>query len=160
MKINFEKNQEKQSIKSYTVIIPNPPDFIYVEISKKVLNRWIKKKTKKYLTANVWYGSSGTRDEVKHRMEIKKKSMWFLHSCVHKIPKFIEFPLKFTYTYYHSSTTFDLQNKLYFWAKLFEDYLVDTNKIPDDNVNYITSEHYEFIKSEEKKLIIKIEVIT
>lgn len=149
----------KESITSYKIIIENPIDYVITEAREKKTGKWITKKTKKYFTANIWYGSTGSKFEGRTRGQIKKKAMWFLHSYINKCPKFDKFPLRITYTYCAPITRFDLQNKLFFWAKLFEDYLVSRKLIPDDNVKYIQSERYEFAESSQKKLIILIESI-
>lgn len=159
MKLNFKEKEVTESSEDITIVIPNPLEFIYVVSSKKKMGKWVKVRTKKYLTANLWYSSTGSFTDIQMRTDVKKGTMWFLHSYVKQIPKLTKFPIRITYIYYSNLRKVDLQNKLYFWAKLFEDYLVSRKVIPDDSIYYIQSEHYEFIESKDYKLVIKIQCI-
>lgn len=159
MNLLFSK-EKKEEPESFKIVLPHPPTFIYVNgILKKQNGKWKKTKVRKYLTANLWYGASGNADEVKIITQIKHKIKLFFLSKDLQIPVFTKFPLRITYTYYGPKGEFDLQNKLFFWAKLFEDFLQKQGKIPEDNVEHIQSERYEYVASKEPELVIEIEKI-
>lgn len=46
------------------------------------------------------------------------------------------------YTYTSKKISFDVENRLGFWSKVFLDYAKGTNLIKDDNVKYIASVSY------------------
>lgn len=62
------------------------------------------------------------------------------------------------YTYYSSKTTFDIENRLGFWSKVFLDYAKGTNLISDDNVKHIGAITYESYYHKEKEDILQIEI--
>jgi hypothetical protein len=108
----------------------------YINISKK--------KTKRcYLTSNIFYG--GVHFAV--RKKIVDGCRKYLNTLLRpeEIIKNLKTPIAIEYIYIsQKNTTFDLDNKLSFWNKIFSDWLVENNIIPDDNVNYIRKISYEY----------------
>lgn len=151
---------------SYKLVAVNPPQFVDISIYKKVGigKKYRKTPVRKYFTANIWYGTSsvGTntgKNEILIRQAAKNKAIWFLKSYIKHIPKFTKFPIRISYEYHYKLGKYDLHNKLFFWAKIFEDYITKIKVIPDDSVKYITEESYKYIESKESKLVITIESI-
>ena len=169
MNLKFNKQKElfkvakdlNRQVPAFKIVISKPPEYILVNsVTRNTNGNWKKVKVKKYLTANLWYGSdSNKKTEIEIRTQIKHKIKLFLLSLDLNIPEFKSFPLRIIYTYYGPKGAFDLQNKLFFWAKLFEDFLQKQGKIPNDNINYIQSERYEYIESTDKRLEIEIKTI-
>lgn len=146
--------------------ITNPPDYVDVNIYKKAgkskLSGYIKKLVRKYFTANIWYAKSSEKNDILIATAAKKKvDMFFLVYVKMHCPtiKLEDCPVRMSYEIHRPLTKFDLHNKLFFWAKLFHDYMVNTKKIPDDSVKYIQEENYKFVESKESLLIITIESI-
>lgn len=62
------------------------------------------------------------------------------------------------YTYESNKTSFDVENRLGFWSKVFLDYVKGTKLIPDDNVKSVKSVTYQSVYHTDKSdnLIIKV----
>lgn len=62
------------------------------------------------------------------------------------------------YTYESNKTSFDVENRLGFWSKVFLDYVKGTKLIPDDNVKSVNSVTYQSVYHTDKtdNLIIKV----
>ena len=121
----------------YTKEISNP-------IEKLVLGK--KKKTTYYLTANIFY--SGTHFSIRKQIvdKVKFYLMSYLQDCPH-LPN----PVSISIGYQtNKNTRFDLDNKAFFWSKLFCDTLQSMKKIDDDSVAYIKQLHYFYQKGEPK----------
>jgi hypothetical protein len=115
---------------------------------------------KVYLTANVWYGSEtsgrqgekrkhGVTNEHLKRKEVKQKAIWSIHSECIKIPNYTQEKIKLTIIYSSKREGFDIDNKGYFWGKLFLDHIKRLGKIKEDTVKYVTSVSYKYKKGEE-----------
>lgn len=50
------------------------------------------------------------------------------------------------YIYESKKTSFDVENRLGFWSKVFLDYAKGTDTIPDDNVKTVKSVEYKYIQ--------------
>lgn len=63
-----------------------------------------------------------------------------------------------SYIYESKRTTFDIENRLGFWSKVFLDYVKGTRTIPDDNVKTVKSITYQFIYNNSTTDKLKIQV--
>lgn len=127
------------------IVIQEPLE--YLDIGKKKVKRY-------YLTANIFYGT------INHfiRADIVQKCKWFLHNHLQQIPK-IDSVISINLEYHtEKNNEFDIDNKLFFWSKLIQDWLVKNNKIPTDSVKHIQEVRYRYRRGE-SKLILKIETI-
>ena len=66
--------------------------------------------------------------------------------------------LKIVYTYISNKTTFDIENRLGFWSKVFLDFSKGTKLIKDDNVKHINTIEYRSEYSNDKNDILRIEI--
>ena len=140
----------------------------YIDLTgKRIDPKTLKPKFKRYyLNANLFYSS------MNHfvQKDIIEKVKLFLHPHIKDIPVISDYPVEICLEYYNTKTTYDLDNKLYFWNKVIADKLVKDGrvteaqavikkgktvitetvvkygKLPDDNVKYISkltfSAHY------------------
>lgn len=125
--------------------IPSPPTFYMID------------GTKYYLTANVFFAS--------HHWRIRKKiTTWakkFLHErMLHLKPLKARTTLLVVFSVKREITpkmNFDIDNRGYFWGKMFQDVLEDLNLVLNDNTYWISKVHYEFDwKRKEDNLTFKI----
>lgn len=106
-------------------------DLLYEEIS----HLYMVGKRKHYLTANIFYG--GVHWAIRSKIVEMAKSE--LSVLAHSIPPIKDFPIAIEINYISSKKTFDIDNKAYFWAKVFVDYIKTHKVIPDDNVRFIST---------------------
>tara|TARA_R110000851_G_scaffold205159_3_gene357147 strand:+ start:846 stop:1241 length:396 start_codon:yes stop_codon:yes gene_type:complete len=127
---------------------------IYKKIIKNPLEKLTLGKIKKttyYLTANIFY--SGVHFAV--RKKIVDTVKLYLKSELRDCP-LITKPISISIGYQtNKNTTFDLDNKSYFWSKVICDVLQEMNKLPDDSVKFIQQIHY-FYKRGDSELIFQI----
>lgn len=130
--------------------IPNPLEYIEF-VGKRINKKTGKVKTTKYyLTANLFYST------LNHfvQKEILEKVKWFLHPHMSSIPVLDDFPIQIELKYYNTKTTYDVDNKLYFWNKVICDKLAQDGKIPNDNVKYISKLTFCALYGEPKLVIV------
>lgn len=98
---------------------------------------------KHYLTANIFYSGVhwSTRAKIVETAKIE------LMSKANKLCRFKDTPIVINIIYHSKKTTFDIDNKAYFWAKCFFDFIKTKELIPDDNVKFICSLHLDYVKS-------------
>ena len=73
-----------------------------------------------------------------------------------RLPKACCYPLKLTVEIHNEKNGVqDLDNKAYFWSKIFLDYLKFNKVIKDDSVQYIDDIHYKYFRGP-SKLVFKI----
>ena len=142
-------------------VIINDPITKYVKANKKIKldkkNRIIKEEVY-YLTANIFY--DGTHWAIKSKVVNYAKDwiIWFLKD----IPKIEKCKLEITY--HHNTDSFDLDNKVYFWAKIILDLMkTPTSKqiikaneynnpiktlsvLKDDTVKYVDDIHMKYLR--------------
>lgn len=98
---------------------------------------------KHYLTANIFYAGChwATRTKIVEmaKVELMQKAI--------KLRRFNELPIVVNIVYHSKKTTFDIDNKAYFWAKCFFDFIKTKGLLPDDNVKFICSLHLDYEKS-------------
>ena len=90
---------------------------------------------KHYLTANIFYG--GVHWAIRSKIVDYAKAE--LLQYISAIPPLKDFPIHIEVGYHSSKKTFDIDNKAYFWAKVFIDLIKTKKFVPDDNVRFISS---------------------
>jgi hypothetical protein len=110
---------------------------------------------KRYTSMNLFYSNThwsvrkGIVDKAKLSLKpfVDKKLFNIKSQAVH-----IE------YIYESNKTSFDVENRLGFWSKVFLDYVKGTKLIPDDNVKSVKSVKYSSVyhtvKSDNLKIIV------
>lgn len=130
---------------------------LYKKIIEKPLEKLTfgkKKKSTYYLTANIFY--SGIHFAV--RKKIVDTVKLYIKSELRDCPVISE-KISISIGYQtNKNTTFDLDNKAYFWSKVICDALQEMKKLPDDSTKYIHQIHYYYQKGE-PKLIFQINVL-
>lgn len=61
-----------------------------------------------------------------------------------------------TYIYSSKRSSFDIENRLGFWSKVFLDYVKGTDTVPDDNVKTVKSVEYVYSSHKEDEDSLKI----
>ena len=61
-----------------------------------------------------------------------------------------------TYIYQSKRSSFDIENRLGFWSKVFLDYTKGTDTIPDDNVKTVKSIEYKYLSHNDDEDSLKI----
>lgn len=117
---------------------------------------FIVSKKKRYTSMNLFYSNThwsvrkGVVDKAKKALSIFVDKALFNKKAKNK--------LLIKYIYYSNKTTFDIENRLGFWSKVFLDYAKGSVLIKDDNVKHISSIVYESYYHKEKEDIIQIEI--
>lgn len=135
MAAKVQKIQEKKARSQANpkeVVIDDPPTFRKLD------------GTKYYLTANVFFASyhwkvrkhitTWTKNYLKPRMRHLKPLA--AHSTL-----LVVFSVKREIT---PKMNFDVDNRGYFWGKMFQDQLEKMELVPNDNAYWISKVHYEF----------------
>ena len=137
-----------------------PPIFMTEEIIIEIDNipsYYIVSRKKRYTSMNLFYSNThwsvrkGIVDKAKKTLgQFIDKSIFNVKPS--KLRRVIE------YHYFSSKKTFDIENRLGFWSKVFLDFAKGTKLIPDDNIQHIGCVcYYSHIhKSKEDKLRIVI----
>lgn len=131
-------------MKKFSIAIHNIPSYFIV--SRK----------KRYTSMNLFY--SNTHWSVRKGVVDKAKKSLALFIDKKLFNKKTKNKLLIKYTYYSSKTTFDIENRLGFWSKVFLDYAKGTSLIKDDNVKHIGAITYESYYHKEKEDILQIEI--
>lgn len=97
-----------------------------------------------------WSVRKGVVDKAKKSLSIYIDKALFNKKAKNK--------LLIKYKYYSNKTTFDIENRLGFWSKVFLDYAKGSVLVKDDNVKHISSIVYESYYHKEKEDIIQIEI--
>ena len=63
-----------------------------------------------------------------------------------------------SYVYVSKKSSFDIENRLGFWSKVFLDYAKGTAMIPDDNVKTIKKISYDYVHTTNPKDTLKISI--
>ena len=109
------------------------------------------KKSKYYLTANLFYSSV----HYAVRKQVVDEAKAFIAPFIIDCPV-LEAPLSVSIGYQSmKNTNFDLDNKAFFWQKIILDLLQRHKKIVDDNVKVIQQIHY-FYKKGDPSIILQI----
>lgn len=147
MKLNFSTDEPVRARleKDWHGVIHNPPESITPMLWKpKKYGGYMQVPVKVYLTANIWYGSHGSSKNDKIvRASAKDISMFYLNRLVSAAPRCTG-KIRVTVVYSTPKKSFDMDNKGYFWGKLFQDYLVKKGRLISDTVEYVTEVHYEY----------------
>lgn len=107
-------------------------------------------KRKYYTTAEVYY--SGINWHVRKKLVDACKWQIHQHYVEHDGP--LEFPLHIQFKFYGGVR--DLDNKGYFWNKVFFDYLKQIKLIPDDNIKYVNACKYMYSANKDERLEIDV----
>lgn len=164
---NFDKIGESlEFIKE--VVIMNPPTK-YVDRKRKVIDEKTGKLREDvyYLTANLFY-AGGLHYSL--QAKIVKEVKYYLAHNFASLPKLER--MRVEVVYYSPKDNFDLDNKLYFWVKLFLDIIKTpsnkqiinsakkrraiptVSKMKDDTVRYIDQINMKYKKGEHKLVFI------
>ncbi len=160
MQLNFatrKENKRKTLDGEWSAVIHNPPESVTPMIwSQTRTGSWVKVPKKVYLTANIWYGTHGhSKNERIIRAVAKDTCLIYMNSAVNSAP-YCTGKIKLTVIYYSPKKTFDMDNKGYFWGKLFQDYLVKRERLISDTVEYVEEVHYIYKNSVETKVEFKL----
>jgi hypothetical protein len=131
-------------MRKFNVTINNIPSYFIV--SRK----------KRYTSMNLFY--SNTHWSVRKGGVDKAKKALSLFIDRKLFNKKTKNKLLIKYTYSSNKTTFDIENRLGFWSKVFLDYAKGSSLIKDDNVKHISSIVYESYYHKEKEDILQIEI--
>jgi hypothetical protein len=108
---------------------------------------------KYYLTSNIFYGGVHFRVRMKV-VEICKKMLD--DKIAKEYFKDLKTPIEIEFIYSSPKQTFDIDNKLYFWNKIFADWMRENGFIKDDNVKFINKITYRYEKGNlNLKIIVK-----
>lgn len=108
---------------------------------------------KYYLTSNIFYGGVHFRVRMKV-VEICKKMLD--DKIAKEYFKGLKTPIEIEFIYSSPKQTFDIDNKLYFWNKIFSDWMRENGFIKDDNVKFINKITYRYEKGNlNLKIIVK-----
>lgn len=131
-------------MKKFSITINNIPSYFIV--SRK----------KRYTSMNLFY--SNTHWSVRKGVVDKAKKCLALFIDKKLFNGKTKNKLLIKYSYYSSKTTFDIENRLGFWSKVFLDYAKGSNLVKDDNVKHISSITYESYYHKDKEDILQIEI--
>jgi hypothetical protein len=146
------------------IVILDPPTYYAIKKVKKSREAGEDVFDKHYLTANLFYIQNVSYHVVSKIIYDCKK---FLRDAIGELPEIEKMSLEFEY---HSTKDIDLDNKSYFWRKLFMDVLktpttrqienskkknkeiITTNTIKDDNTKCYVSGKEEYFYGEHKMI--------
>ena len=132
--------------KSYEIEIKNPPVFFIVG------------KRKCYCTANAFYSTP----HWKVRDDMKQAAWAYLAKYVAMISSPLQPSTTLEYIFSERrkigpKTLYDIDNRGFFWDKMFSDLLEYSNLVPQDNAFFLSRKIYRFDETiKQKRLIIKI----
>lgn len=136
-----------------------PPNFYMKIFGVDIYNipsYYIVSGKKRYTSMNLFY--SNTHWSVRKGVVDKSKKTFYDILDRNQFNVKPNNKLKIVYTYVSSKTTFDIENRLGFWSKVFLDYAKGTKLIKDDNVKHINSIEYHSIYCDEKTDTLRIEI--
>ena len=117
---------------------------------------FIVSKKKRYTSMNLFY--SNTHWSVRKGVVDKAKKSLSLYIDKSLFNKKAKNKLLIKYMYYSNKTTFDIENRLGFWSKVFLDYAKGSVLVKDDNVKHISCIVYESYYHKDKEDILQIEI--
>lgn len=146
----------------FHVVIKDPPTKYVMPNKKQKLDNdgQVKKDGVVYLTANAFYG--GLHFAVRNKIVNYAKD-WIFYFLT-KMPKIQKCQIEITY--HHTTDTFDLDNKVYFWTKIildlmktptskqiiqaakYKNTIKSLNVLDDDNVKFIDKITMAYTKGE------------
>jgi len=109
---------------------------------QEIPNYYVIGKKKRYTSMNLFY--SNTHWSIRKGIVDRAKSTLKEHIDTSVLNSKAN-SIHIVYTYYSSRTSFDIENRLGFWSKVFLDYVKGTKAIPDDNVKTVKSICYESV---------------
>lgn len=126
---------------------------IYSYTIDDIPSNYIVCKKKRYTSMNLFYAN--THWTVRKGIVDKAKATLEKHIDKNDFKVKPKGKLLVIYTYTSKKISFDVENRLGFWSKVFLDYAKGTNLIKDDNVKYVScisyvSKHHKHIQDKLK----------
>jgi hypothetical protein len=113
---------------------------VYSCTIKDIPSNYMVSRKKRYTSMNLFYAN--THWSVRKGIVDKAKATLDEHIDKKDFKIKPKGKLLVMYTYTSKKISFDVENRLGFWSKVFLDYAKGTNLIKDDNVKYIASVSY------------------
>jgi hypothetical protein len=104
-------------------------------------NYYVIGRKKRYTSMNLFYSNThwsvrkGIVDKAKATLKTHINPKMFIRKAK---------SLHISYIYESKRNSFDIENRLGFWSKVFLDFVKGTRTIPDDNVKTVKSVSYEY----------------